>query len=134
MVRRDGQRGAYWENHPERKTLNCNLGVVDLSEYDTVTLHLSSEVANDAPITFVVSSENPATEDGIDYYRVNFNVDWVGDRTLTYKFSEFHTSRTPIGWHHVDSVKFWSDFGGITPPSDTVLTIWSIEFTKSAND
>ena len=127
MVGKDGANGAYWANHPEQKTLNCNLGSVDLTQYSTVTLHMHSAVANDAFMVFVISSENPNT-DGPDYYRFEFYIDWSGDRALTFNLADAKRSRTPIGWHHIDSLKFWADFGGITPPADTELTLWRIEF------
>lgn len=127
MVSKDGQRGAYWA--PE-KSITCRfVEAVDLSPYRTVTLHLHSAVANNAFLNFVIYSENPET-DGTDYYRYDFYVDWEGERALTFDLaSPNRVGRSPLGWHHIDSIAFWSDYGGIV--ADKEIIVWSIEFHNS---
>lgn len=119
--------GVLWANHPERKTISCTFEAVDLSPYRTVTLRLHSAAANNALLTFVISSENPET-DGVDYYRYDIRVGWKGDQEITFDLSKAIVARSPIGWHRIDAIRFWADFGGIHPPPDTEITIWGIEF------
>lgn len=70
-----GQGAGRWENTVEQQTVRKSFSpALDLSEKDHFRAWIYSENANDARISLVLDSNNPA-ESGWDYYRYEIEID-----------------------------------------------------------
>ncbi|MGB1252678.1 MAG: heparinase II/III domain-containing protein, partial [Candidatus Promineifilaceae bacterium] len=117
-----------WDNHVSNKSIRKTFAQpMDVSEADRVQFWMHSAVANNALIELIFDSANPDTN-GIDNYRHTIRVDWTGWQRFEIPLGAFVSSRTPLGWHHINYVALYADGWEHTGLSDTILILDEMRF------
>lgn len=118
------KKGLYsgkWEGINTKKNVQTTAIPANWSQYDYMSLWLYSEKATGTPIYVILDSDNPATS-GLDYYLSSITVDWTGWKQVNIPRSSFAPSRQPLGWEHIQQLKFHSQWYADQPPNpETVL-------------
>jgi len=96
--------------------------ITDWTPYKTLVMDIYSAAATMSTLKVVAMSQNDETQ-GDDYYMADLHIDWTGWRrvVLNIKGSPFGQSRTPIGWHSIQTLTFWGEYGGLSLSADTAL-------------
>ena len=90
------------------------------SNHSGVSFWLHANKATGNAFMFTIFSENPKTK-GPDYWSAKIPVDWKGWKQFVFSFKELSRSRSPIGWNHVDSIKFYASGWGNTLNPDLII-------------
>jgi hypothetical protein len=56
-----------------------------------------------------------------NYFNYKITLDWTGWKFFAIGLNQFTTTRAPVGWHKIDSLKFASSGWSQTPYSTTLL-------------
>jgi hypothetical protein len=99
----------------------------DWSEHSGISFWLHANKATGNAFMLTILSENPRTK-GPDYWSVRIPVDWKGWRQFAYSFKELRKSREPIGWNHIDKIRFAAAGWGNTPNPELVIHLAGFHF------
>lgn len=132
---RNGRGSGRWDDHRTQPSIKkVFTEPLDVSSMDHVQLWIYSGVANGAQIESIFDSNNEADPAGLDYYRYRIYVDWTGWRFFSIPQSSFAVARNPLGWHHIDSVRFSTDGWGHEPLEDTLLIFDDLSWQSDVID
>lgn len=105
----------------------------DWTGYDTVKLWVYSPVDLVTPITFVLNSDNPATQ-GRDYYYATAEIGQLGWNLVylpyTGDWPMFYEEGTPLGYDNITSFEIWTDFDGYKADDSAQLYLDKITIEK----
>lgn len=102
--RKDWIAGVRWD-HGQTAYVDYRIEKTqDWSQYKTLSMNVYSERNTGSSFVLIFTSENQSSE-GPDYYSIKIPVDFEGWKKLQWSLSDIRTSREPLGWNHIDSVK-----------------------------
>jgi hypothetical protein len=113
----EGQSSLRWKVDDGTLVLDQSF---DLTDYDGLSFWLHSNQSDRHRFLIYLESENDETSGG-DYYSFMVSVDWIGWRQVTIPFPDFKSNRSPMGLHHIDSVRMYSQGWGMTPDPNAVI-------------
>jgi hypothetical protein len=127
--RRNWPVGVRWQHGKSQAMDRVFERAVDCSAFKSVAFDLFSERATGSSFVLIFSSENEETE-GPDYYSVKVPVDFAGWKSFEFTLGELRTSRKPVGWHLIQSVKLRANGYSQTPNPATDLVFDGIRFVR----
>ncbi|MBW2523805.1 MAG: alginate lyase family protein, partial [Deltaproteobacteria bacterium] len=118
-----GSGAGHWPDVVDRTSIRKQFDPpLDLSGPDHLGFWMHSAVANGQTMQLVFMSDDAATS-GSDYYSTALTLDWSGWRWIWLDKADLGASRSPIGWHEIQSVSFSADGWSHTPLADTDVTL-----------
>lgn len=134
-IKIEGKQSALWDDPLEKTRIDLKTVEKDWSKYNAISFWVYSD--NDEPFKFalIFESENQSTS-GWDYYLKHINVTWKGWKKLVIPLSGFVIKRKPLGWNHIDRIRFASTGYVLdsTPPKGAKLRFDKFEPIKLTKD
>ncbi len=117
-----GSGSGRWDQMEEQTYIRHDfVSPIDASQETFLGLYLYSEQATGAKIQVTLDSEDPGDDTGWDYYSTTLSVDWAGWRYWKVPLEDWSVSRHPLGWDHLNDIRFHASGWGHTPQPGTVL-------------
>ena len=128
---RVGSGAGRWDDHLATKMIIKRFPEpLDVSSAGHLQFWMYSAQANGAKIELILDSNNEADDSGWDYYIHRIVVDWAGWRLIRVRLDEFHVARRPLGWSHINYVRFSASGWGHEPMADTDLVLDQMLFAQ----
>ena len=125
----DGGQAVRW-SHAMSSNLSWTFAEpVDWSAYGMMRFRLYSAVATNSAFMLIAASENPE-EEGADYYSFKIVLDWSGWKQFNLPLRELGSARTPVGWHHINSIRLTAAGWGNTPDPEAVVLLADWELSS----
>ena len=119
--------------HGQSNNLGCRFATPrDWSGFSAVAFWLHSEKATGSRFVVIFPSENAKTE-GPDYYSARITLDWTGWKRFVLPFEELGAARQPLGWNHIEGIRFTSTGYGNTPDPAAVVRLDGVELTAASD-
>ena len=128
---KSGKYSGRWADLPKFPSVAARLENSDWSGKQALRFSVYSERATNDMITLGLRSDNPATT-ALDYYLMDFPVDWTGWKEIVLPFSGFRQLGNPKGWDQIDGIYFFSKSGRRSPDPRTALFLDAMELLTSA--
>ncbi len=134
-LRKSGKQSGRWDKPLKNNRVDCKTVPSDWSKYNAVKLWIHSNKAKNFKFALVLQSENESTS-GWDFYMRHFMVNWTGWKEFIIPFDKFVSRRKPLGWKHIDRIRFASTGYAISgsQPDDVVLNFDKIELIKITDE
>jgi hypothetical protein len=98
----------------------------DWSKFTALALWLHCEKATGSRFVMLLPSENPRTA-GPDYYSCQITLDWTGWKRFVLPFGEMSAAREPLGWNHIEGIRFSASGYGNTLDPSAVVRLGGVE-------
>jgi hypothetical protein len=116
---KEGKRAGKWANVVKNNRIVTDKIPHDWSAYQYLSFWMYSAEANKTSVTVVAHSETEVAQQ--NYFNYKITLDWTGWKFFAIGLNQFTTTRAPVGWHKIDSLKFASSGWSQTPYSTTLL-------------
>ena len=103
----------------------------DLRCYTEFSFNIYNSSDKEQKLYLRFDSQNAETTDGDDYYGTSLTLPPKAWTEVNKTFSSLGKTRTPIGWHKIDSLKLFSTGWGMENDPETVLYLDTIYFDGS---
>lgn len=125
-IRKLWPQSVCWR-HGQSSGLGCSFQPAqDWSKFNAVAFWLHSEKATGSRFVLLFPSENRES-DGSDYYSFRITLDWTGWKQFVLPFNELGASRRPIGWKHIEGIRFTASGYNNTPDPAAVVRLDGLE-------
>lgn len=113
--------------HGQSSGLGCRFAAPqNWSSFSAIAFWLHSEKATGSRFVIIFPSENPKTE-GSDYYSCQITLDWTGWKRFVLPFNELGAARQPLGWNHIEGIRFTASGYGNNPDPAAVVRLDGVE-------
>lgn len=116
---KQGTRAGKWTNVVKNNRIVTNQIPHDWSGYQYLTFWVYSVEANKSSVMLVAYSEHEPIQQ--NYFNYKITLDWTGWKFFVVELRQFAVTRSPVGWHKIDSLKFASSGWSQIPYSTTEL-------------
>jgi hypothetical protein len=127
---KEGKSAGKWANVVKNNRIVTGNIPHDWSAYQYLSFWVYSAEANKTSVTLVAHSETEPTQQ--NYFNYKITLDWTGWKLFEIAFKDFTVTRSPVGWHKIDSLKFASTGWSQAPPYSTTLLYF--DAMKLANE
>ena len=125
---KQGKSAGKWTNVVKNNRIVAGNFPHDWSAFQYLSFWVYSVEANKTSVTLVAHSEDETTQQ--NYFNYKITLDWTGWKKFDVALKEFTTTRSPIGWQKIDSLKFASSGWSQTPYSTTTLYFDEMKLTN----
>jgi hypothetical protein len=103
----------------------------DWTQSAALAFWLHSEKATGSKFMLILPSEN-SKSNGPDYYSYGIKLDWTGWKRFVLPFAELGSAREPLGWNHIQAIRFTASGYNNTPDPTAVVRIDGVELLSAA--
>lgn len=125
---KSGRFSGKWSDHPRYPTIHTRQVPSDWRGANSLAFWAFSEEATGEKIAVAIRSDSPKTI-WQDYFLHTFVVDWTGWRHFVIPFDRFVSYESPVGWHAVSGVYFFTKLFSRQPNPYTVLHLDGMELS-----
>ena len=126
---KEGKSAGKWANVLKNNRIVAGNIPHDWSAYQYISFWVYSAEANKTSVMLVAHSEDEPTQE--NYYRYKITLDWTGWKLFEIAFKDFTVTRSPVGWHKIDSLKFASTGWSQSSYSTTLLYFDAMKLTNT---
>ncbi|MGL1890509.1 MAG: discoidin domain-containing protein [Spirochaetaceae bacterium] len=123
---KSGEYSLKWEDMVTiNRIVTKDLQENDWSKHNYLSFWAYSEKATNSGFTFICNSEG-------GYFYFKTFIDWKGWKLIEVPLDKFKTSKSPVGWNIINSIKIASTGWSMTPDPTAVLHVDQLLLSKES--